>query len=66
MTDSPRRDESIIGLGAARIEPKKDSIFENKAQYLRNKRKNEIDALETELRKQKSKLRALEETAGPD
>ena len=64
--ESPRRDESIHGHGVVKIEPKKDSIFENKAQYLRNKRKTEIEGLEAELSKHKQKLRALEETIGPD
>lgn len=43
-------------------EPKRDSIFENKAQYLRSKRKTEIEGLEADLRKQKLRVKAVEDT----
>ncbi len=42
---SPRKEEY------RKEEPKRDSIFENKAQYLRSKRKNEIEQLELDLKK---------------
>lgn len=45
------------------FKPKPEAgIFENKAQYLRNKRKTELEALENDLRKLKFKLKAVEDT----
>jgi hypothetical protein len=63
--EQPRDDILSISqhhiVSADHEEPRRDTIFENKAQYLRNKRKAEIEALESDLRKQKSKLKQVED-----
>lgn len=53
VLNSPRKDEYK--------EVKRDSIFENKALYLRNKKQQEIQQLEIELKKEKIKIQAYED-----
>lgn len=45
---------------------KEPSIYENKAQYLRNKKRQELETLEADLRRQRAKLMAVEDQMGRD